>query len=81
MHASNVYAHWPALDIDIQIPGFTNRQIAARLHLTPGTVRNHLGRVFPKLDAADRTQAAVRAADLGLIDVDHEADSCIQRAS
>ena len=47
--------------------GLTNRQIARRLHLSPGTVRNHLGRVFPKLDAIDRTQAAVRAVELGLI--------------
>jgi PAS domain S-box-containing protein len=47
--------------------GLTNRQIARRLHLSAGTVRNHLGRVFPKLDAIDRTQAAVRAVELGLI--------------
>jgi DNA-binding NarL/FixJ family response regulator len=46
--------------------GLTNQQIAARLHLSAGTVRNHLGRLFPKLDAADRTQAAVRAVELGL---------------
>jgi len=47
--------------------GLTNRQIANRLHLSAGTVRNHLGRVFPKLDAVDRTQAAVRAVELGLL--------------
>jgi PAS domain S-box-containing protein len=47
--------------------GLTNRQIARRLQLSPGTVRNHLGRVFPKLDAIDRTQAAVRAVELGLV--------------
>jgi PAS domain S-box-containing protein len=48
--------------------GLTNRQIARHLHLSPGTVRNHLGRVFPKLDAIDRTQAAVRAVELGLVE-------------
>jgi PAS domain S-box-containing protein len=47
--------------------GLTNRQIAGRLRLSAGTVRNHLGRVFPKIDAVDRTQAAVRAAELGLL--------------
>ena len=47
--------------------GLTNRQIARRLHLSAGTVKNHLGRVFPKLDAIDRTQAAVRAIELGLV--------------
>jgi DNA-binding NarL/FixJ family response regulator len=46
--------------------GLTNQQIAARLHLSAGTVRNHLGRRFPKLDSADRTQPAVRAVELGL---------------
>jgi PAS domain S-box-containing protein len=47
--------------------GLTNQQIATQLHLSPGTVRNHLGRLFPKLDAVDRTQAAVRAVELGLL--------------
>jgi len=51
--------------------GLTNRQIARRLRLSAGTVRNYLGRVFPKVDAVDRTQAAVRAVELGLI-VPHE---------
>jgi len=41
------------------------------LRLSAGTVRNYLGRVFPKVDAVDRTQAAVRAVELGLI-VPHE---------
>jgi DNA-binding NarL/FixJ family response regulator len=48
--------------------GLTNRQIAARLHMSPGTVRNYLGRLFPKLDVADRTQAAVRAVELNLLE-------------
>jgi DNA-binding NarL/FixJ family response regulator len=53
--------------LSLVIEGLTNRQIAARLNLSAGTVRNHLGRLFPKLDVADRTQAAVRAVELGLI--------------
>jgi DNA-binding NarL/FixJ family response regulator len=53
--------------LGLVIEGLTNRQIAARLNLSAGTVRNHLGRLFPKLDVADRTQAAVRAVELGLI--------------
>jgi DNA-binding CsgD family transcriptional regulator/GAF domain-containing protein len=52
------------------IEGKTNRQIARCLHLSAGTVRNHLGRIFPKLDAVDRTQAAVRAVELRLVDMD-----------
>jgi DNA-binding NarL/FixJ family response regulator len=47
--------------------GLTNGDIGARLHLSPGTVRNSLGRLFPKLDVEDRTRAAVRAVELGLV--------------
>jgi DNA-binding CsgD family transcriptional regulator/PAS domain-containing protein len=56
--------------LPLLVSGLTNQQIAARLHLSAGTVRNHLGRLFPKLDAADRTQAAVRAVELGLVGID-----------
>jgi PAS domain S-box-containing protein len=46
--------------------GWTNRQIAAELSLSPGTVKNHVARILDKLDVTDRTQAAVRAVELGL---------------
>jgi DNA-binding CsgD family transcriptional regulator len=56
--------------LPLLVSGLTNQQIAARLHLSAGTVRNHLGRLLPKVDAADRTQAAVRAVELGLVGID-----------
>lgn len=46
--------------------GFTNADIAERLHLSEGTVRNHVSAIFSKLDVADRTQAAVIAIQHGL---------------
>ena len=46
--------------------GFTNADIAARLHLSEGTVRNHVSAIFAKLEVADRTQAAVIAIQHGL---------------
>ncbi len=46
--------------------GFTNADIASRLHLSEGTVRNHLSAIFAKLDVPDRTQAAVIAIQHGL---------------
>ncbi len=48
--------------------GLTNADIAARLHLSEGTVRNHVSAVFAKLGVADRTQAAVLALQHGLGD-------------
>jgi DNA-binding NarL/FixJ family response regulator len=39
----------------------TNREIAAALHLTEGTVKGYVSIVLRKLDVADRTQAALYA--------------------
>ncbi|GII84008.1 DNA-binding response regulator [Sphaerisporangium siamense] len=47
--------------------GWTNREIAARLYLSEGTVKNHISRVLTRLGLRDRTQAAVHAHDLGLL--------------
>jgi len=47
--------------------GLTNRQIADRLSLAEGTVKNYVTNVLGKLGARDRTQAAIRARELGLI--------------
>lgn len=47
--------------------GNSNKEIAARLDLAEGTVKNHLTHIFGKLGVLDRTQAALRGRDLGLI--------------
>ncbi len=47
--------------------GRSNREIAATLFLAEGTVKNHVTNVLGKLGARDRTQAALRARDLGLL--------------
>lgn len=41
--------------------GYSNREIAAALHLTEGTIKNHLTNIFSQLEARDRTQAALWA--------------------
>jgi DNA-binding NarL/FixJ family response regulator len=46
--------------------GLNNTDIAARLYLSEGTVRNHVSAIFTKLNVADRTQAAVIAIQHGL---------------
>ncbi|ONI80438.1 DNA-binding response regulator [Saccharothrix sp. ALI-22-I] len=47
--------------------GSTNREIAGRLHLSEGTVKNHVSRILGRLGLRDRTQAAVYARDHGLL--------------
>jgi two-component system, NarL family, response regulator DevR len=50
--------------------GQTNRQIATRLIVAVGTIKVHVEHILGKLGAADRTQAAVRAAELGIVHAD-----------
>ncbi|MEK2490368.1 response regulator transcription factor [Kitasatospora purpeofusca] len=47
--------------------GATNKEIASRLYLSEGTVKNHISRVLGRLGLRDRTQAALYARDNGLI--------------
>ena len=47
--------------------GDSNREIAARLFITEGTVKNHVTNILGKLGVRDRTQAAIRARELGLL--------------
>lgn len=47
--------------------GLSNRQIAAQLVVSLNTVKSHVHNVCAKLDAQNRTQAAARARELGLL--------------
>ncbi len=46
--------------------GLSNSEIAGQLHLSEGTVRNHVSAIFSKLNVSDRTQAAIIAIQHGL---------------
>jgi len=62
----------PLTDREIEIlrhlaEGLSNREIAARLYLAEGTVKNYVSNIFNKIGVRDRTQAALRARELGLL--------------
>jgi DNA-binding NarL/FixJ family response regulator len=48
--------------------GLSNREIAKRLYITEGTVKNHISNVLRKLGFRDRTQAALYAQEHGWIE-------------
>ena len=52
--------------LDLLADGESNPSIAAALHLSPKTVRNHVSVIFDKLHVADRRQAMLRAREAGL---------------
>jgi DNA-binding NarL/FixJ family response regulator len=47
--------------------GCSNKEIGSRLNITEGTVKNHMTNVLGKLGVLDRTQAALKARELGYI--------------
>ncbi|MCR3749394.1 response regulator transcription factor [Lentzea californiensis] len=47
--------------------GATNKEIAERLHLSEGTVKNHISRILGRLGLRDRTQAELYAQSNGLV--------------
>jgi len=47
--------------------GLSNREVAAKLVLTEGTVKWHLSNIYGKLGVSSRTQAVARARELQLL--------------
>lgn len=47
--------------------GASNREISETLYIAGGTVKNHLSNILGKLGVRDRTQAALKARELGLL--------------
>jgi DNA-binding NarL/FixJ family response regulator len=53
--------------LKLLVRGLTNPEIAERLYLATGTVRNYVSAILQKLDVSDRVQAAVVAIKDGLV--------------
>jgi len=51
-------------------PHLSNKEIAAALHMAASTVEHHLERIFVKLGAKDRTQAAAAAVQRGIVQLE-----------
>ena len=51
----------------LMMRGHSNQQIARNLLISVSTVKKHVRRIISKLGVSDRTQAAVRAVELGLV--------------
>lgn len=47
--------------------GLSNKEIAAKLNLSEGTVRNSLSNILSKLGLRDRTQLAIWAVQTGAV--------------
>jgi len=82
--AQNPPANHPSVEIDLSERelevlelmslGLTNSDIAKRLYLSEGTVRNYTSAIFAKLNVADRTQAVVAALRYGLVKLDRKSN-------
>lgn len=47
--------------------GYSNREIANALHVSEGTVKNHVSNILSKLHVRDRSRAVLKAIEKGLV--------------
>jgi len=62
-----VQGRWLSSYSGLMAAGMTNPQIAAQLVIAAGTVKTHTLTIYRKLEVANRTQAILRAQELGLL--------------
>jgi DNA-binding CsgD family transcriptional regulator len=53
--------------LELLAAGNSNKEIARRLAVSPNTVKTHIAKLFEKLGAKRRTEAILRARELGVI--------------
>jgi DNA-binding NarL/FixJ family response regulator len=53
--------------LELLAAGRSNKEIAKRLEVSPNTVKTHVGNLYDKLEVKRRTEAILRARELGMI--------------
>jgi DNA-binding CsgD family transcriptional regulator len=53
--------------LELLAAGRSNKEIAGRLEVSPNTVKTHIAKLFEKLEVSRRTEAILRARELGMI--------------
>ncbi len=53
--------------LELLASGRSNKEIASRLEVSPNTVKTHVAKLFDKLEVKRRTEAILRARELGMI--------------
>ena len=53
--------------LELLAAGESNKGIAGRLNVSPNTVKTHVSKLYEKLEASRRTEAILRARELGII--------------
>jgi DNA-binding NarL/FixJ family response regulator len=48
--------------------GYSNKEIGSAVHLSEGTIKNHVSSILSKFGVRDRTRAVMKALELGFLD-------------
>jgi DNA-binding NarL/FixJ family response regulator len=66
-YTSEVLTTREAEIVRLMTGGYSNREIAAALRISEGTVKNHVSNILAKLGVRDRTRAVLKAIEKGLV--------------
>lgn len=53
--------------LELLAAGRSNKEIASALNVSPNTVKTHVAKIYSKLDVTRRTEAILRARELGML--------------